>query len=148
MGAFEPGLPLGGGGELSLAMQLTRFSTISMREASRDAGLASIVVALPADPVVVPVRAEENSADGDSAPRNSAALEPDAQSAADRSTRQTPAIFAAGALTATVVGQEWAERVDRALAQTQSDTLSKAARLSRRLRRPVARESIPGARKC
>ncbi len=139
MGALERGLPQDGEGELSLAMQLTPLGVISMPEASCAAGFASFVVALPADPVVVPVAAGEYSAHGDSAAGNSAA---------DRSTKQTPAIVAAGALTATVVGQEWAERVDRALAQTKSDTLSKAARLSRRLRRPAARDSISGARKC
>jgi hypothetical protein len=148
MGALEPGLPLDVEGELSLAMQLTPFDAISTHEAPRAAGFAALVVSLPADLGVPAVRAEEDTALGDSANGGSAALEPDAQSAADRSTRQTPAIVAAGALTATVVGQEWAERVDRALAQTESDTLSRAARLSRRLRRPAARDSISGARKC
>ena len=143
MGALEPGLELDGEGELSLAMPLTPFDAITTAEAPRAAGFASLVASLPADPDVVPVRAEENPADGDSA-----ALEPGVQTAADRSTKHTAAVDAAGALTATVVGQEWAERVDRALAQTKSDTLSKAARLSRRLRRPAARDSISGARKC
>jgi hypothetical protein len=50
------------------------------------------------------------------------------------------AFFAAGALASCAAGA-WEERVDSALAEIGSNSLSKAARLARRLRRPVAADA-------
>jgi hypothetical protein len=52
-----------------------------------------------------------------------------------------PAFFVAGALAGCTAGA-WEERVDSALAEIGSNSLSKAARLARRLRRPVAADAI------
>jgi hypothetical protein len=83
------------------------------------------------------------SADND----GSTTTEPDGEASSREAAPRAATVLAAGTLAASVAGQEWAERVDRALAQTNSDTLSKAARLSRRLRRPHASHSR-GARRC
>jgi len=60
----------------------------------------------------------------------------------DGSRTGAAASLTAGALASCVAGA-WSERVDAALAETDGATLSKAARLSRRLHRQAAREPVP-----
>jgi hypothetical protein len=79
---------------------------------------------------------------------DSTATEADAKAASDEAAPRAATVFAAGVLAASVAGHEWGERVDRALARTEPGTLSKAARLSRRLRRQAARDSFSGVRQC
>jgi hypothetical protein len=72
-----------------------------------------------------------------------AAEEPNSTESAAENAFDSPATVVGGACAAAAlaacVGRDWADQVDQALADTGSQTLSKAARLSRRLRRPAAR---------
>ena len=84
--------------------------------------------------VVASVAAVEESNSAENATENAT------ENAFDTSATVVGGAFAAAAL-ATWVGRDWEERVDEALADTGSHSLSKAARFVRRLRRPAARRT-------